>query len=53
MNVKMFCWIKNVWDIRRIGFKLKIIALELTKSTKLPCLVLMTKYIFKTVGMMD
>ena len=28
----MFCSIRNVWDIQEIGFKLKIIELELMKS---------------------
>ena len=33
--------------------KVKIIELELMKSTKFHCLVLMKKYIFKIMDMMD
>ena len=43
MNIKMFCWMKNVWDIQWIGFKFP--EHELMKSTKFLCLVLMIKYI--------
>ena len=25
MNIKMFCWKRNVWDIQWIGFKVKIV----------------------------
>ena len=25
MSTEMFCWIRNVWDIRWIGFEVKII----------------------------
>ena len=45
MNIKMFCWVRNIWGIQRIGFKLKIIKKVLTKSTRFLCLALMIKYI--------
>ena len=44
-------WIKNVSGIQWIGSKVKIIELELMKSTKFHCLALMTKYICKTRDM--
>ena len=31
-NIKMFCWIKIVWDPWWIGFKVKIIKLEPMKN---------------------
>ena len=44
---------KNVWDIQRIGFKVKIIIWELIKSTRFLCLALMIKYASKTMDVTD
>ena len=52
-NIKMFCWIKNIWDIQWIGFKVKIIKLKLFKSTKLLFLVLMIKHTSRTMDVID
>ena len=52
-NIKTFCWIINLWDIWWIGFKVKIIQYELTKSTTFPCLAWMIKYAPKTMDLMD
>ena len=46
-------WIINVWKVQWIEFKIKIIEQKLMKSVKFHCLVLMTKYIFKTMDMTE
>ena len=43
----------NVEDTQLMEFKVKTIKWEHIKSRKFHCLALMTKYIFKTVDMMD
>ena len=51
----MYSWIINVWGIQWNASKFKVDAIELEfkKSTKFYCFVLMTKYISKTMGIMD
>ena len=49
----MFCWIRNVWDVQCIGFKVKIIEQELMKSARFLCHALMVKYIFKAMDVID
>ena len=44
---------KKVSNIQWIEFNAKIIQKELLKSTRFLCLALMTKFISKTMGMMD
>ena len=46
----MFCWIRNVWDIQWIGFKVKIIKKEPMKYTRFLCLALIIKYTPKNNG---
>ena len=53
MNIKMFCWIRNTWEIQWIGFKVRIMKLELLKSTRFPCLALKIKYTSKKLDVMD
>ena len=53
MYTKMFCWIRNNWDIKRIGFKVKIIEMELMKLTRFFCLALMIKYTSETMNVVD
>ena len=50
INRKIFCWIRNIWDIQWIGFKVKIIEYELMKLTRFLCLALMIKYTSKKNG---
>ena len=47
------CWIRNVWDIWWIEFKVKIIEWEPMKSTIFLCLALLTKFISKAMDTMD
>ena len=44
---------KKVSNIQWTEFNAKIIEKELLKSTRFLCLALMTKFISKTMGMMD
>ena len=53
LKEKMYCWVINAWDIQWIEFKVKTIEEKNMKSTRFHCLVLMTKYIFKTLDMID
>ena len=37
MNIKMFCWIRNVWDIQWIGYKDHRIGTYEINKISLPC----------------
>ena len=53
MNIKMYCWIEKVKDTHWMEFKVKTIEWEYIRLTKFHCLVLMAKYIFKTMDVTD
>ena len=53
MNIKMYYYRINFWDIQWLEFKVKIIEEDLLKSTKFHCLSLMTNYILKVMDMVD
>ena len=52
-HIKMYCLMINISNIHLIECKIKTIKQKHMKSTKFYSLVLMTKYVSKTMDMMD